>query len=157
MRIGGVMWLLLAACTAGVSPIESEGVALDAGQAKIHVDREQQDDEQAEQRSDTVPQDALGDDALRLLLFDAYVAAQISPLLQVSHPSGEAFTAQGVYFEILGRIHHEGTFDIANGLVCVDGHSIDRLCRYVVPVGDGTYAFVDSSDGSRAIMIVTKR
>lgn len=109
-------------------------------------------------RSDMVLQNALDDDALRSLLSDVYAAVPRDPNLDIYiGPQGEVFDARGVYFKVESRINREGVFEIADGMVCVEGPSIDRRCRYVIPYADGIYTLVDSSDGSQEILAVTAR
>lgn len=159
---GSVRWsalTLIGTLAACVTPPDPDGEerTLHANQAEIGADHEQYEGEEVERSSDMNLQNALSDDALRSLLLDAYVTPPVDPRLNISHPWGETFDARGIYFKTEGRIRREGTFEIADGMVCVEGPSIDRRCRRVVPNADGTYTFINNSDGVREVLVVTQR
>jgi hypothetical protein len=96
----------------------------------------------------------LRDDALRALLVDAYVAAHgggnVGP--------GEFFRANSAYHRGDGRgaIVFQGRFEIRRGAVCVRGGGAARLCRRVLANGDGTYTFINTANGTSAVMFITR-
>jgi len=97
----------------------------------------------------------LQDEALRALLLDAAVAAY--PGGQADDAPFEFFRANGVYQRNNGRaVAAEGGFEIRGGAVCVHGDGVAPRCRRVLANGDGTYTFVDTADGSAAVMAVTR-
>jgi hypothetical protein len=111
--------------------------------------------------------------ALRALLSDAFVAPVQAGGITTSHPPGEMFRADGSYIRIVGRTRLFGRFAIHGALVCVRAEAVEplhqgrplaepgqhrlsgfpRLCRRVVPRGEGIYAFVNR-DGTATPMTV---
>lgn len=94
----------------------------------------------------------LTDIEIRSLLSDARVAPIPATEIIRSHPAHEIFLANGVYQRVVGRSIVEGTFDIREGTVCVQGADFDRQCRKILPESDRTYRFVDTTDGSSIIV-----
>jgi hypothetical protein len=94
----------------------------------------------------------LQDDALRALLVDAYVSAHRGG----DDGPGEFFRANGTYQRGGGRgtIVFRGRFEIRDGAVCVRGGDSAPRCRRVLANGDGTYTFIDTADGTSAVMTV---
>jgi hypothetical protein len=96
----------------------------------------------------------LGDEALRALLADAHVTAHGGG----DDGPGEFFRANGAYQRDGGRgaIVFQGRFEIRDGAVCVRGEGLPPLCRRVLANGDGTHTFINTADGSSAVMTVTQ-
>ena len=72
---------------------------------------------------------------------------------------GEFFRANGVYQRGGGRggMVFEGRFGFQDGAVCVWGEGLALLCRRVVDNGDGTYTFINTADGTIAILRTDRR
>lgn len=97
----------------------------------------------------------LTDVAIRRLLSDAHVAPFSATEVISSHPSGENFFANGAYQRVSGRSTVEGTFEISDGVLCVQGADFSRQCRKVLSESDGTYRFIDTADGSSIIVAIS--
>lgn len=98
----------------------------------------------------------LMEDDLRRLLFDASVSLVGMNERVESHPPMEIFRANGAYERVVGRVTLEGSYTFRHNSVCVRGATFARLCRQVIPQRDGTYAFVDRSNGSASLMTITR-
>jgi hypothetical protein len=100
------------------------------------------------------PAAPLRDDELHALLVDAIVT---------EHQGGydgpfEQFLPNGAYQRGSGwGMTFEGRFEIRGGAVCVSGEASASRCRRIRPNPDGTYTFIDTADGSAAVMTVTRR
>ena len=99
----------------------------------------------------------LGAAALRALLADAHVTPRLPAGVYMSEAPREFFGADGIYFRSESRRRNEGRFVIRGDRLCVHGEGIRRLCRRVFPRGNGTYLFVNLSDGSSTLMSVALR
>lgn len=97
----------------------------------------------------------LDGDTVRALLSNAYVTPAQATDVIIDHPPGEIFRADGGYVRIPNRTRQYGTFDIQGNLVCVQGADFPRLCRQVISHGDGTYSFVNPSNGSTMLATIT--
>lgn len=92
-------------------------------------------------------------EALRELLRDVFVALPRAPGV-LTRQLGEVFRYNGAYERIAYWGRRQGTFSIEGDAVCIEGPSLARQCRRVFVVPDGTYAFVDTEDGSSASMTI---
>jgi hypothetical protein len=97
----------------------------------------------------------LGEARLRALLSNAHVTPAVPGGVSTSHAEREFFSADGTYLRIGNRTRMEGRFVIRGDRVCVRAEGMKRLCRRIVPGGNGTYLFVNPSDGSSTLMSVT--
>jgi hypothetical protein len=90
----------------------------------------------------------------RALLIDTIVTA---------HRGGEdgpfeLFLANGVYQRGSGWGQaFEGRFEARDDAGCVRGENSAPSCRRVLANADGTYTFIDTADGTSAVMIVSRR
>lgn len=97
----------------------------------------------------------LQDDALRALLVDVSVADFRTG--QLYDGPAEIFRANGSYQRSAGRGGGlEGRFEIRDGAVCVWGDAVALQCRRVRRNGNGTYTFIDTADGTAAVMTITR-
>jgi hypothetical protein len=95
----------------------------------------------------------LGNDALRILLNDVSVT-DIRTAWGDDGPS-EIFRANGTYQRIGGRgVSNEALYEISGDTVCVRGDGASR-CRRVRGNSDGTWTFINTADGTSAVMTVT--
>jgi hypothetical protein len=95
----------------------------------------------------------LGNDALRILLNDVSVT-DIRTARGDDGPS-EIFRASGTHQRIGGRgVSNEALYEIRGDTVCVRGDGASR-CRRVRANGDGTWTFINTADGTSAVVTVT--
>ena len=100
------------------------------------------------------PGATLGDDALRTLLSNVSVTDIRTG--QLDDGPEEVFRVNGIYQRIAGRGSALGVpFEIRDGAVCVPNGGAPPRCRRVRPNRDGTYTFIDTADGTSAVMTVT--
>jgi hypothetical protein len=96
----------------------------------------------------------LQDAALRALLSDVSVTPGAHGGLD-DGPS-ETFRANGIYQRLAGRGSAPGEpFEIRNNAVCVPNGGPTPRCRRVLANGDGTWTFINTVDGTSAVMTIT--